>query len=133
MRFYIHQDRLTKAHDVLAGRKGLYWIVGGACSGKSTVCKALAAACGVPIYDMDAHIFEDYPQRCTVERHPSLKTWFTAADPFAWMLGLAEDEFVAFNRASNAEYLDLIADDLRERAQDDMLLVDGGFTHPGLT
>lgn len=132
MGFYINHDLLTKAHKVLAGRKRLCWIVGGACSGKSTVCQALSVACGVPIYDMDAHIFADYPQRCTDERHPSLKTWFSAPDPFAWMLGLAEGEFVAFNRSSNAEYLDLIADDLRERAQDETLLVDGGLTHPAL-
>jgi hypothetical protein len=130
--FCIDHDLLTKAHDVLAGQKRLYWIVGGACSGKSTACQALSIAYGVPIYDMDAHIFDDYPQRCTAERHPSLRTWFTAPDPFAWMLGLAEDEFTAFNRSSNAEYLDLIADDLRERARDETLLVDGGFTHPAL-
>ena len=132
MSFYTNHDLLTKAHNVLVGQKGLYWIVGGACSGKSTVSQALSVAYGVPIYDMDAHIFDDFPQRCTGTRHPALKSWFTAPDPFAWMLGLAEDEFADFNRASNAEYLDLIADDLQERGQNETLLIDGGFTHPAL-
>jgi hypothetical protein len=130
--FYVNHDLLIKAHDVLAGRNRLYWVIGGACSGKSTVCQAISVAHGIPIYDLDAHIFDDYPHRCTDERHPSLRAWFTAADPFAWMLGLADDEFAAFNRASNAEYLDLIADDLWERNPDETMLFDGGFTNPAL-
>lgn len=132
MDFDLNHGLLGQVRRVLARQNKLYWIIGGACSGKSTVCRALSAAHGVPIYDMDAHIFDDYPQRCTAERHPALKAWYTAPDPFAWMLNLAEDEFVAFNRASNAEYLDLIADELSGRDPGAMLLVDGGFTHPAL-
>lgn len=132
MDFHVNDDLLTKARDVLTGRNRLYWIIGGACSGKSTVCQALSVAYGLPVYDMDVHIFDDYPNRCTNERHPSLTAWFTAPDPFAWMLGLPDDEFENFNRASNAEYLDLIADDLREVDEKHAVLVDGGFTNPAL-
>lgn len=132
MHFQVNQELLSRAGSILARRSRVYWIVGGACSGKSTICRAIAAQCGIPIYDMDSHLFGDYPSRCTQARHPALKTWFAAPDPFAWLLGLPPDEFEVFNRATTAEYLDLLADDLRGAEPDDALLIDGGITNPAL-
>jgi hypothetical protein len=92
----------------------------------------MAEAYGFAIYDVDDRTFNAYPDRCTFERHPALKTWFSAPDPFAWMLALAPEDFLAFNRAANAETLDLLADDLAQMAPSEALLVDGGMTNPAL-
>jgi hypothetical protein len=132
MPFCVDQQLLVKARRILTNRSKVYWIIGGSGAGKSTVCREIAAAYGIPIYDMDAHVFDDYPQRCTGERHPALSAWFSAPDPFAWMLGLPENDFVDFNRAANAEFLDLLADDLAGTAPDQSLVIDGWITHPSL-
>jgi hypothetical protein len=47
------------------------------------------------------------------------------------MLSLPWEEFDALYRATNAEMLDLLTDDLADRP-DEPLLVDGGITHPSL-
>ncbi len=132
MRFDLNSNLLGQARAVLEKRKRVYWIVGGACAGKSTISRAISARYGIPLYDVDAHVFDDYPNRCIWERHPAIKTWFTAPDPFAWLLGLPEDEFIEFNRAANAEYLDLLADDLAGMAPNQAMVIDGGVTNPGL-
>lgn len=132
MAFRVDQRLLVKACRILANRSKVYWIVGGSGAGKSTVCRAIAAEHGIPIYDMDAHVFDDYPHRCSKQRHPAISTWFEAPDSFAWMLELPEDDFLDFNRASNAEFLDLLADDLIGAAADEALLVDGWITNPSL-
>ncbi len=60
MQFAVNETFLAKARNVLASRRNLYWVVGGSCSGKSTLCCNLSAAYGVPVYDMDAQIFGGY-------------------------------------------------------------------------
>ena len=130
MPYCVDRQLLVKARRVLANRSNVAWIIGGAGAGKSTVCRAIAGDHGIPVYDMDAHVFDDYPQRCSRQRHPAISAWFGAPDSFAWMLGLPESDFLDFNRASNAEFLDLLADDLSGAAPDGALLVDGWITNP---
>ena len=132
MPFCVDQQLLVKARRILANRSKVYWIIGGSGAGKSTVCRAIASAYSIPVYDMDAHVFDDYPHRCSKQRHPAISAWFDAPDSFAWMLGLSESDFLDFNRASNAEFLDLLADDLIGAAPDQALLVDGWITNPSL-
>lgn len=132
MRLSVDLNLLGKARSILQNRGRLYWIIGGSCAGKSTVCQAISAEYGFPIYDMDAHVFGDYPRRCTEERHPAISTWFTEPNSFAWLLGLPWDESADFNRAANAEFLDLLADDLVDTATDNGMLVDGWITNPAL-
>ncbi len=123
---------LAGVQSVLAGRAKVYWIIGGSGAGKSTVCREIGAKHGIPVYDMDEHVFTDYPQRCTQHRHPAISAWFTAPDSFAWMLGLPEGDFIAFNQAATAEFLDLLAGDLAGTPPDQALLVDGWVTDPDL-
>lgn len=130
--FSLNLDLLARARSVLAGRKDVFWITGGACAGKTTVCRSLAAAYGLAIYDVDDRTFNAYPDRCTSTHHPALKTWFSAPDPFAWMLGLSPEHFLAFNQAANAEILDLFSDDLAQIPVGEGLLIDGGITNPSL-
>lgn len=131
-RFTLNEDLLASARRTLGARRRLYWVVGGAATGKSTVCQAIAQTRGIAIYDMDERLYGDYPQRCSRERHPVLSEWFGAPDSFAWLLGLSEPDFAAFNQASTAEILDVLAAELANRGEHDALLVDGGITNPAL-
>ena len=131
MRFPIDHDLLEQAGAKLAGRP-LFWIVGGAGAGKTTLCQALAARLGLPIYDMDAHIYGSYHGRFSPTRHPVNTAWSAAPDGLAWLLGLSWNEFDSFNRAALPEYLDLLCDDLDEMDLTDATLVDGGLCNPGL-
>ena len=70
MRFPVNSDLLAHARDVLSGREKLFWIVGGAGSGKTTICSLLSKRYALPVYDMDAHIYGSYHTRFTPERHP---------------------------------------------------------------
>ena len=131
MRFPINHALLDRASAKLAGRP-LFWIVGGAGSGKTTVCQALSARLGLPVYDMDAHIYGSYHGRFSPTRHPINTMWSIAPDGLAWLLGLSWDEFDSFNRAALPEYLDLLCNDLDEEDLNGAMIVDGGLCNPGL-
>ena len=130
--FSLNYELLDRARAVLSSREHLYWIIGGACSGKSTISRALSETTGIPIYDMDEHIYGSYVGRYTLERHPSSTAWFSAPNPLAWVMSLSWEEFNSLNRAANAEYLDLLADDLADTNAHQRLLIDGGITHPSV-
>ena len=86
MRFVIDHALLARAQEKLSGRT-LLWIVGGAGSGKTTVCQALSARLGLSVYDMDAHIYGSYHGRFNPARHPVNTAWSAAPDGLAWLLG----------------------------------------------
>lgn len=130
--FEINPDCITDARAALAGRRNLFWIIGGAGSGKSTICRAIAASSGLAVYDMDEHIYGSYGPRYTPERHPANTAWLTAESPLAWALSLSDAAFDAFGRATTAEYLDLLAEDLSAWPPEQPLLIDGGITHPSI-
>jgi hypothetical protein len=110
----------------------VYWIVGGAGSGKTTVCRLLSDLSGLPVYDMDAHIYGSYHSRFNPQRHPVNWAWSHSPDALAWLLDMSWDEFNHFNQAASPEYLDLLAEDLAARLPHDRVLVDGGISNPGL-
>ncbi len=130
--FQVDQALIAKARPVFANRHNIYWILGGAGAGKSTICRALAERAGIVVYDMDAHIYGAYFPRYTAQRHPATTAWLSAENPLAWALELSRDAFDAFNRAATAEYLDLLADDLAAWPAAHAILIDGGITHPSL-
>ncbi len=132
MPFIINNDLLTHSHATLFRRDRLYWIVGGAGSGKTTICEALAAKFELPVYDMDAHIYGAYHGRFTQERHPVNKAWSSARDGLAWLLGMSWDEFDSFNQAALPEYLDLLAEDLEATKPNASILIDGGICNPAI-
>lgn len=123
---------LLDSHPSLSKRENLYWIVGGAGSGKSTVSKALAAKFEIPIYNMDAQIYGAYHGRFTQERHPVNKAWSTAENGLAYLLDMTWDEFKEFNQTALPEYLDLLAEDLNATVANASILIDGGISNPGL-
>jgi len=130
--FAINQELLDKARAILFERRSLYWITGGACSGKSTICQFISEKKGIPVFDMDAHIYDSWLGAYRLERHPACSAYFSAANPLAWALSLSWEEFNALNMATDAEYLDLLSDDLGSLPDSQSLLVDGGFSHPAL-
>ncbi len=130
MRFTVDENLLCKARAALAKFPRVYWVVGGSCVGKSTVCRALADPYSLQFVDMDVCIFDAYPRRYTPRRHPANSFWFAEGNGLAWVLSLTWEEFDAFNRAADAEYLDLFADDLAKANPDRAILVDGGISHP---
>ena len=131
MAFTVNQDLVAKARAVLAARRDVYWVIGAACAGKSTVCRQLSGKTGLPVYDVDEHIYGSYIARLRAERHPACTTWLLAPDPFAWVMSLSLQEYDALNGAVQAECLDLFSDDVTVECGQPML-VDGGITHPAM-
>ena len=125
-------DILADVRTRLSAFEQIRWVIGGAGSGKSTICRAISARLGLTVYDMDEHIFGLYMGRYSWQRHPASKSWFSAENSLEWAVGLPLDEFDSLNRAANIEYLDLFAEDMASRAPDTPLLVDGGITHPSI-
>lgn len=132
MRFTVNHHLLTQAQEALSPRKRVYWVVGGAGSGKTTICQFLSARFAIPVYDMDAHIYGTYHSRFRQDRHPVNAAWSTAPDGLAWLLDMSWDEFDSFNRAALPEYLDLLAEDLTASEPNASVLIDGGICNPAL-
>lgn len=123
---------LTSARDIFAARPQLYFLIGGSCTGKTTLTQAIAALYQLPIIDMDTHIYGDYHSRFTAEAHPASYAWSTAENGLAWLLSKNWPAFDQFNAESNREYLVLLAEDLLNHDPQKPILVDGGFSKPGL-
>ena len=130
--FAVNQALIAKAQAVFGGRRDIFWIIGASCAGKSTVTRAIAAAKGIETCDMDERIFDVYMPLYRPERHPASTAWFTAENPLQWALSLPLADFDALNRAANAEYLDLLADEFAQHTAPHPVVIDGGFTHPSI-
>jgi hypothetical protein len=130
--FLVNQALLNKAREALGERPRLYCLMGGSCTGKTTVAQRIAGESGVTAVNMDTYIFDRFMPRYSEERHPASKAWFGADNPLAWVMSLSWEAFDSLNRASNAEFLDLLADELEETPNHEALVIDGGFTHPSV-
>lgn len=127
--FAVSPALLEKSRSVLCAWPRLIWLIGGSCSGKSTLSRALAARLGVERYDVDEAVFSRF--QFDPQRHPATAAWSAADDPFGWMLSHDWETFSALYRATNAETLDLLAGDLAGRPSTP-LIVDGGISHPSV-
>jgi hypothetical protein len=132
MPFTINNDLLIQSRTILSKRNKLYWVVGGAGSGKTTICRTLSAQFNIPVYDMDEHIYGTYHSRFTQERHPVNRTWSMAQDGLAWLLDMSWAEFDSFNQAALPEYLDLLTEDIAAIEPNASILIDGGICNPAL-
>ena len=132
MSLIINNDLLIQSRAALFKRGRLYWVIGGAGSGKTTICETLSAKFDIPVYDMDAHIYGTYHSRFTQKRHPINRAWSTARDGLAWLLDMSWDEFDSFNQAALPEYLDLLAEELEATKPNASVLIDGGICNPAL-
>ena len=120
------------AREDLQARSGLRFVVGAAGTGKTTVCAGLAERTGIDVLDMDARIYGSWHGRFDAVRHPANHAWSVAPDPLAWQLALEPEAYLAWQAASTAEALDLLAEELRDVDPDRPLLIDGGFGSVGV-
>ena len=132
MRFTPDDELIRRARAVLTRRERIYWVVGGAGSGKSTVCRAISTRHKIALYDMDEHIYGSYHSRFTQGRHPVNKAWSAAPNGLAWLLSMSWQEFDSFNRAAIPEYLDLLVEDLESGDGGTSCLIDGGISNPAM-
>jgi hypothetical protein len=130
--FEVDELLAQQASDRIASRRGIYWVIGGSCSGKTSVCSEIAANTDTSVYDMDENIYGRYRDRYSPSRHPASSAWFRRADALHWALSLSWEDFNNLNKATNAEFLDLFSQDILEMTSDRPLIVDGGITHPSL-
>lgn len=127
--FTIDVTLLQQVQKALNQLKQAYWVVGGAGSGKTTICQALAKTYGLTLYDMDAHIYGTYHGRFSPTRHPVNSQWAAAPNGLAWLLDMSWAQFKSFNQAAVPEYLDLLAEDLAALPPHTPVLIDGGIVH----
>jgi hypothetical protein len=132
MKFKVDTELLVQAQAVLSDRRNIYWLVGGAGSGKTTICRELSRKIDLLVYDMDAHIYGTYHPRFTAERHPVNTLWSKSENGLAWLLDMTWDEFNNFNQAALPEYLDLFVEDLESMKPATPLIIDGGISNPSL-
>lgn len=114
----------------LADHPGLRFVLGGAGTGKSTVCAAIADRNPVRLIEVDARLYGSWHGVFDARRHPACHAWSSAADPLAWLVALDPDAFLAWHAASTVEALDLLAVELgavESDGRDAAILVDGGF------
>lgn len=130
--FTVDQTLIQKAQNMLADFPHLYWVLGGSATGKSTVCQTIGQDGGLKVYDMDQYIYGRFQPHYTPDRHPACTAWFHAENALAWVMSLSWPEFDALNRATNAEYLDLLAAECQTTDPATPILIDGGFTHPSI-
>ena len=131
MPFEVDFNLLEQARIALSQHEKLYWLLGGAGAGKTSVCGILSKRFGLPVYDMDSYIYGEYHARFTT-RHPVNRAWVAAPNSLTWLLEMSWEEFDQFNRAALPEYLDLLAEDLQNPKYAHGVLVDGGVWHPAL-
>lgn len=129
--FAVDMGLLEQAGERLRELGDIYWVVGGAGSGKTTLCRHLSLRSGLQLYDMDAHIYGSYHGRFTREHHPINWAWSSSPDALAFLLNMTWEQFNRFNQAALPEYLDLLAEDLA-RLNPGRVLVDGGIANPAL-
>ena len=132
MRFNINNNLLSQSREKLSSRKNLFWIVGGAGSGKTTICQSLSDKLEIPVYDMDDHIYGTYHGRFTQEKHPVNTAWSKSQNGLAWLLDMTWDDFNNFNQAAIPEYLSLLCEDIDTMPANTRLIVDGGICNPAI-
>ena len=132
LNFALNPQSLDNARKILGLRPRLVWILGGAGAGKTTICRTLAEQYNVPIYDMDERIYGAWQERFDATRHPANFAWHASSNGLEFLLNLSWQEFDAFNAVSNAEYLDLFAQELETMDTNAPLVIDGGLSKPSV-
>jgi uridine kinase len=130
--FAINRNEILKIKKTLDRYENIRWIIGGSCSGKTTLCRSLSKDKKISIYDMDKHIFGEYMERYTKKDHPANKAWFSAKNPLDWALSLPLKDFSNLNKAVNVEYLKLFSEDMAAIKSGRIIIVDGGITYPSV-
>jgi hypothetical protein len=125
--FPVDEGLLASAAERLRAHPGLRFVLGGAGTGKSSICLRLHESNHVGVIDMDTRIYGTWGDRWDRTRHPASHAWMASADGLAWQLSLEPEAFLRFHAAATVEALDLLADELAGTDDTIPTLVDGGF------
>lgn len=125
--FPVDEALLASTADRLCAHPRLRFVLGGAGTGKSSVCLYLQESIRVAVIDMDTRIYGAWGDEWDRTRHPATHAWMAAADPLAWQLALEPEAFLQFHAAATGEALDLLVEELGGIDDTDPTLVDGGF------
>jgi hypothetical protein len=106
-----------------------FWILGGACAGKSTAARALAAEVGAEVVDVDGRLYGSYFPQYNPKSTPALHTQFYHPNSLDWALSLSWDAYNAHTRQADQELLTLLFAELNTLPAA-LRIVDGGFSHP---
>ncbi len=129
MRFTLNEEMIDAARTALANRP-LYWLLGGAGAGKTTIGRYLAERFEMPLIDMDARIYGSWRSAFSESHHPVNAAWASAPNGLAWLLDMSWERFDGFHRAAAGEYLSLLAGELAGTPPELPMLIDGGVWHP---
>lgn len=133
MEFKMDMDLFEGVKSKLANNSNVFWLVGGSCSGKSTISKLMEDKFGFVRYDMDEYIFGEYMDRYSVELHPANSSWFGAENPLEWALSFPNwEQYNLFNMTSMVEQLSLFCEDIEKMDKNKKIIVDGGITNPDI-
>ena len=125
--FPVDEALLASAAERLRAHPQLQFVLGGAGTGKSSVCLHLRESIHVAVIDMDARIYGTWGDKWDRTRHPATHAWMAVADPLAWQLALRPEAFLRFHAAATVEALDLLVEELGGTDDTVPTLVDGGF------
>ena len=130
--FTVNLHLLEDVHKILLTHSHIFWVLGGAGAGKSTICRATSEQYNIPICDMDEKIYGTWQERFDAARHPANFAWHASPNGLEFLLKLSWQEFDTFNASSNVEYLDLFAQEIETMDASAPLLVDGGLSKPSI-
>lgn len=133
MKFRVDMELLESVKEKLENRSNIFWLVGGSCSGKSTISRMMEEKFDYIRYDMDEYIFGKYMDRYSKEIHPANSAWFGAENPLDWALSFPNwEQYNEFNMTSMVEQLSLFCEDIEFIDKDKKIVVDGGITNPDI-
>ncbi|MDH3300823.1 MAG: hypothetical protein OES24_09980 [Acidimicrobiia bacterium] len=119
---------MSSAEDPLAK---VLWIGGGSAGGKSTMAARLAADHGLTVYRTDEELSAQVQRRLSSSEAPLLHR-FLAMDMDERWVNRSPREMLETFHWFRGEGFDLLIDDVRSRAADGLLVVEGFHLLPGL-
>lgn len=133
MEFKMNTELLESVKKKLENHSNIFWLVGGSCSGKSTISRLMEEKFDFVRYDMDEYIFGKYMERYSQEIHPANSSWFGAENPLDWALSFPNwEQYNLFNMNSMVEQLSLFCEDIEQMDAKKNIVVDGGITNPDI-
>lgn len=105
-----------------------FWIVGGACTGKSTLASAICESMGYKLIDMDARIYGTWLSVYRADRYPENYRWIQQSNALEWALQQSDEEYLRHCERVSQEYFRLLVIELDHVKNPQRHIVDGGFS-----
>jgi len=105
-----------------------FWIVGGACTGKSTLSGALSESLGFSLIDMDARIYGTWLSVYSADTFPENYQWIQQPNALEWALQQSDEEYLSYCNRVSLEYFQLLKIELSRLYNQAGSIVDGGFS-----